>query len=124
MRNKYDKPNATLEEAMKAGYKCTSPDSKPKHLSKLCADLGPNYHLASMNQIPGGPKDCVIHRVIGNGYDVEIFGPIPNSNQGRYHVALWGLYGWHNIEELSDVPFGSVGDRVEGLIQKWCPYID
>ena len=81
MKNSYDKPNATLSEAMKAGYKCSKTSDKPKWLTVLCEDLGYGYHLATMNTFP--VEDCVIQRVIGGGYDVEIYGPIPNRSQFR-----------------------------------------
>ena len=67
------KRSMTLEEAMQAGYRCTYPDRKPKALSTLCNILGPDYHLAAFDDLPGVGKDIVIQRVIGDGYDVEIY---------------------------------------------------
>ena len=120
--NKNDKPNLTLDEAIEGGYRCTEPDSEPKLLMELLEDLGSGYyHLASMNQVPGGIKDCVIHRVIGSGWDVEIYGPIPDTRKGRYCVALWENYGNHLVEELREVPAGNVGDRVMDLVETYCP---
>jgi len=114
MPNMYDKSGASLDEAMKVGYKCTMPDCAPKHLLRICRELGPEYHLASMNIFPGGPKDCVVHRVLGDGIDVEIYGP--TSKRGRYNVALWEQYGCHNVEERLDVPRSGIGRCVEELI--------
>ena len=116
-----DRPSITLEDAIKAGYRCMKPDCMPKLLMELCNDLGPGYHLASMSQIPGGARDCVIHRVIGSGYDIEIYGPLPRSREGRYAVVLWEAYGTHVIGEIKDVPFSNVGDRVMELVATWCP---
>ena len=103
---------------MKAGYKCSKTSDKPKWLTVLCEDLGYGYHLATMNTFP--VEDCVIQRVIGGGYDVEIYGPIPNRSNGKYNITLWQDYGQESVENLFDVPFGSVGDRVMELV---CTYV-
>ena len=54
-------------------------------------------------------------------YDIEIYGPLPRSREGRYAVVLWEAYGTHVIGEIKDVPFSNVGDRVMELVATWCP---
>ena len=111
--------NLTLEEAIKAGYKIKRPDKAPKQLRELCEDLGPNYHLAATVELSNGIKDSVVHRVVGSGYDIEIYRHPGRS--GRFIIVLWEGYGSHSIAELRDVSFGSVGDRVMELVATWCP---
>ena len=111
------KRSMTLEEAMQAGYRCTYPDRKPKALSTLCNSLGPEYHLAAFDDLPGVGKDIVIQRVIGGGYDVEIY----NYHNGKCTVALWADYGTHTVDEVRNVPAGGVETCIKELVATYCP---
>ena len=109
------KRSMTLEEAIQAGYRCTYPDRKPKALSNLCNSLGPEYHLAAFDELPGVGKDIVIQRVIGDGYDVEIY------HNDKCTVVLWAGYGNHTVDEVRNVPAGGVETCIKELVATYCP---
>ena len=108
------KRSMTLEEAIQAGYRCTYPDRKPKALSTLCNSLGPDYHLAAFDDLPGVGKDIVIQRVIGDGYDVEIY------HNGKFNVVLWAGYGSHTVVEMRNVHAGGVERCVREMVAAHC----
>lgn len=112
MKQTYDRPGIDLSGAIKSGYICSPPDCRPRRLTRLCEELGDAYHLASMTNLH--VKDCVIQRVLGNGYDLEIYG----TRNGRYTIVLWADYGRRSVDEIRNVPFGNVGDRVMELIER------
>ena len=89
-------------KSKKYSYPIGAPINPGRGLKALCHRLGPKYHLAS---IDGGD---VIHRVIGEGWDVEIY----SSGKG-YNIALWGGYGGYLIETQEDVPANKVASALE-----------
>ena len=91
----------TYTDAMAAGYRVTAPDQPSKTLAGLCSHLGPEYHLAMID-------GCnVIHRVIGDGWDVEIW----RAGRRRYNITLWKGYGRESVISETDIP--DQGDAVK-----------
>lgn len=87
--------NTTYADAMTAGYRVSKPNRPTRQLKELCDRLGPEYHIATVD-------DCnVIHRVIGYGWDVEIW---PRRSGSRYYnITLWKGYGRQIVATETDV---------------------
>ena len=85
----------TYADAMTAGYRVDKQIRPTKKLQELCDRLGSEYHLATID-------GCnVIHRVIGDGWDVEIW---PRRRGSRYYyITLWKDYGRQSVVSETDV---------------------
>lgn len=101
----------TYADAQAAGYRVSPPDHPSKSLKKLCDRLGPEYHLAAIDH------GDVIHRVIGDGWDVEIY-PI---HRGKYNIALWKDHGCQLIHTQEDVPANDVATMVRMVLRQYVP---
>ena len=104
---------AGLNEAIAAGYPVLEAKRPSKLLKELCEKLGDEYHLAS---IDGGN---VVHRVIGSGWDVEIF-PM-RSGCRKYRIVLWKGYGRQSVVQEAGVRSECVGPMVEMLLHLYVP---
>lgn len=101
------------EEARAAGYRVGRHRNPQATVIQLCRRLGEDYHLAL---IDGGN---VIHRVIGNGWDVEIY---PMSKRCRkFCVVLWENYGGHLVVSKEDISLEDVRETVETLMHEYIP---
>ena len=108
MRNRIEcKPGAGFDEALAAGYRISKPVSPSKRLKEFCNSLGPEYHLANID------LGDVIHRVVGKGWDVEIFW----ERAGEYQIVLWKDYGNESVKYMRGIKKEEVQDAVEMLIQ-------
>ena len=95
----------TYTDAMATGYRVTAPDHPSKTLAGLCSRLGPEYHLAMID-------GCnVIHRVIGDGWDMEIW----HAGRGKYNITLWKGYGRQSVATEENVPDN--GDAVKCMVE-------
>ena len=97
--------NITYADALAAGYRVSKPDRPSKSLVKLCDRLGPEYHLAGIDYCN------VIHRVIGDGWDVEIW----PAGRGKYNVTLWKGYGCQSVATEENVP--DVDDAIQCMVE-------
>ena len=103
----------TFEQALEQGYRISKAVRPSKKLRALCAKLGPDYHLAA---IDGGN---VIHRVVGDGWDVEIYPHCPGV--GKYSVVIWKDYGRRRMAMETEVVVGAVKSTVEMLLHIFVP---
>ena len=114
MRNRIEcKPGAGFDEALDAGYRVSAPRNPSKKLRDLCGRLGDEYHLATIDY------GNVIHRVIGKGWDVEIF---PKSSRSdTYFVVLWKGYGTEWVVTEENVRDDAVMCMAEMLLHIYVP---
>lgn len=97
----------SITDAMAPGYRVNTPDKPSRSLVRLCSRLGPEYHLATID-------GCnVIHRVIGDGWDVEIWPRCHRSNY--YNVTLWKGYGCESI--ISETDIKDVDDAIQCMVE-------
>lgn len=97
----------TYADAMAAGYRVDKPSRPTKKLQELCDRLGNEYHLATID-------GCnVIHRVIGDGWDVEIWPR--RSNSSYYNITLWKGYGCESV--ISEANIKDVDDAVKCMVE-------
>lgn len=105
--------NFTFEEALAAGYRISKAKRPGKKLQDLCERLGDEYHLATIDY------GNVVHRVVGDGWDVEIY----PSSRNRYGVTLWKDYGRQSVVTETDVKDvdDAVACTVEMLLHLYVP---
>lgn len=95
----------SITDAMAAGYRVNTPDKPSKSLVRLCDRLGPEYHLATID-------GCnVIHRVIGDGWDVEIW----RAGRRKYNITLWKDYGCESV--ISETDIKDVDDAIQCMVE-------
>lgn len=95
----------TYTEALAAGYRVSAPDRPTKALTDLCSRLGHEYYLAMID-------GCnVIHRVIGDGWDVEIW----RVGRGKYSITLWRDYGRESVATEENIP--NKDDAVKCMVE-------
>ena len=101
----------TYVDALTAGYRVSAQNDPSPRLKRLCSRLGTKYHLATIDY------GDVINRVIGDGWDVEIY-PI---NQTRYNIALWKDHGCQLVFTAERILPSDVASTVERLIRRFVP---
>ncbi len=103
----------TYDEARAAGYLIAPPDHPSAKLKALCKRLGDDYHLATID------NGNVVHRVIGDGWDVEIFPA--NKAQTLFNITVYSRYGYRNMVNEYDVKPEAVAGMVEMLLRLYVP---
>ena len=101
--------------AQALGYRVSEPKRVSMKLHNLCIRLGDEYHIA---KIDGGNA---IHRVIGDGYDVEIY-PV-RSGSDKYNIVLWKGYGCESVhtEEAVKDTDDTIACSVEMMLHLFAP---
>lgn len=94
-------------DALAAGYRVSKPYNPTAQLEALCARLGSEYYLAIIDH------GNVIHRVIGGGWDVEIYPRRPRSRY--YSVNIWKGHGSQLVASENDVK--DDGDTVKCMVE-------
>jgi len=90
-------------------------------LLMLCRYLGPEYCLEKIESFPDIDSGYVIHRNLGDGYDIEIIRQGYGNRRSHFIVSLWAENGRRCVKTFWEIYGGKIPECVDDLIRKYVP---